>query len=162
MNLNSQVVAFIKGTRTAPQCGFSYKVLTMLNEARSDYEVVNVLDEQFNPGVREAIKSYSQWPTIPQVCLSPGILQTQNCMAACAQLVFMTPVLLACSGLSIAASQSFTNFVIMFNSRMSGRLSVGILMSIASTSRTAACVAVFLSALICCFSAALSMPVQHV
>ena len=41
----------------------------MLNEARTDYEVVNVLDEQYNPGVREAIKSYSQWPTIPQVCL---------------------------------------------------------------------------------------------
>jgi len=63
-----QVVAFIKGTRTQPQCDFSYKVLTMLNEARAEYEVVNVLDERYNPGVREAIKSYSQWPTIPQVC----------------------------------------------------------------------------------------------
>ena len=62
-----QIVAFIKGTRTQPQCGFSYKVLTMLNEARVNYEVVNVLDEQFNPGLREAIKTYSQWPTIPQV-----------------------------------------------------------------------------------------------
>ncbi len=40
----------------------------MLNEARTDYEVINVLDEQYNPGVREAIKAYSQWPTIPQVC----------------------------------------------------------------------------------------------
>lgn len=39
----------------------------MLNEARVNYEVVNVLDEQFNPGVREAIKTFSQWPTIPQV-----------------------------------------------------------------------------------------------
>lgn len=64
-----QVVAFIKGTRTQPQCGFSFKVLTMLNEARADYEVVDVLDEQYNPGVREAIKTYSQWPTIPQVRL---------------------------------------------------------------------------------------------
>lgn len=62
-----QVVAFIKGTRTQPECGFSYKVLTMLNQARTNYEVVNVLDEQFNPGLREAIKTYSQWPTIPQV-----------------------------------------------------------------------------------------------
>lgn len=64
---SNKVVAFIKGTRTQPQCGFSHKVLTMLNEARTDYEVVNVLDEQYNPGVREAIKSYSQWPTIPQL-----------------------------------------------------------------------------------------------
>lgn len=62
------VVAFVKGTRTEPQCGFSYKVLTMLQEvAGQNFEVVNVLDEVYNPGVREAIKQYSQWPTIPQV-----------------------------------------------------------------------------------------------
>jgi glutaredoxin-related protein len=34
-----QVVAFVKGTRTEPQCGFSHRVLTLLNEARIDYEV---------------------------------------------------------------------------------------------------------------------------
>lgn len=68
-----QVVAFIKGTRSQPQCGFSYKVLTLLNEARADYEVVDVLDEQHNPGVREAIKNFSQWPTIPQVLFCPCI-----------------------------------------------------------------------------------------
>lgn len=62
-----QVVAFVKGTRTVPQCGFSHKVLSMLNEARADYEVVDVLDEVHNPGLREAIKTFSQWPTIPQV-----------------------------------------------------------------------------------------------
>lgn len=61
------VVAFIKGTRTAPQCGFSHFVLTVLNEHRVDYETVNVLDEDHNPGLREAIKTYSQWPTIPQL-----------------------------------------------------------------------------------------------
>ncbi len=64
-----QVVAFIKGTRTAPACGFSYKLLQILNETRVDFEVVNVLDEVYNPGLRDAIKSYSQWPTIPQVRL---------------------------------------------------------------------------------------------
>ncbi|KAG6552876.1 hypothetical protein Mapa_005531 [Marchantia paleacea] len=61
------VVAFVKGTRTAPQCGFSHRVLTILNENGADYEVVNVLDEHHNPGLRDAIKHYSQWPTIPQV-----------------------------------------------------------------------------------------------
>ncbi|BFI25074.1 hypothetical protein AXG93_773s1130 [Marchantia polymorpha subsp. ruderalis] len=61
------VVAFVKGTRTAPQCGFSHRVLTILNENGADYEVVNVLDDHHNPGLREAIKEYSQWPTIPQV-----------------------------------------------------------------------------------------------
>lgn len=63
----NRVVAFIKGTRTQPQCGFSHKMLTLLNEARADFEVVNVLDEVHNPGLREAIKTYSQWPTIPQL-----------------------------------------------------------------------------------------------
>ena len=63
----AQVVAFIKGTRTQPQCGFSHRVLTLLNESRLPYEVVNVLDDVYNPGVREEIKAFSQWPTIPQV-----------------------------------------------------------------------------------------------
>lgn len=62
-----KVVAFIKGTRTSPQCGFSHRVLTILNEHGVDYEVLNVLDDDHNPGLREAIKKYSQWPTIPQV-----------------------------------------------------------------------------------------------
>jgi Grx4 family monothiol glutaredoxin len=65
-----QVVAFIKGTRSQPQCGFSHKMLTMLNESRADYEVVNVLDDFHNPGLREAIKQYSMWPTIPQLYVS--------------------------------------------------------------------------------------------
>jgi Grx4 family monothiol glutaredoxin len=65
-----QVVAFIKGTRSQPQCGFSHKMLTILNDSRTDYEVVNVLDEFHNPGLREAIKQYSQWPTIPQLYVS--------------------------------------------------------------------------------------------
>lgn len=62
-----QVVAFVKGTRSQPQCGFSYKMLTILNDLRTDYEVVNVLDDFHNPGLRDAIKQYSQWPTIPQL-----------------------------------------------------------------------------------------------
>ncbi|GAB4824181.1 hypothetical protein N2152v2_011227 [Parachlorella kessleri] len=63
----NKVVVFVKGTRVQPQCGFSYRVLTILNEYGVDYEVVNVLDEVYNPGVRDAIKNYSQWPTIPQI-----------------------------------------------------------------------------------------------
>lgn len=63
----NKVVAFVKGTRTQPQCGFSHRMLTILNDMKADYEVVNVLDEFYNPGLREAIKVYSQWPTIPQL-----------------------------------------------------------------------------------------------
>lgn len=63
----NQVVVFVKGTRQQPQCGFSFKMMSMLNTLRADYEVVNVLDEFHNPGLRDAIKNYSQWPTIPQL-----------------------------------------------------------------------------------------------
>lgn len=64
----NKCVAFVKGTRYEPACGFSYKVLSMLTEVNgTEFEVVNVLDEVYNPGLREAIKTYSQWPTIPQV-----------------------------------------------------------------------------------------------
>lgn len=61
------VVAFVKGTRREPQCGFSHSVLTMLTAARQPFQVVDVLDERHNPGLRDAIKAFSQWPTIPQV-----------------------------------------------------------------------------------------------
>jgi len=62
-----KVVAFIKGSRTEPKCGFSYQLLTTLNSLRVDYETVDVLDEESNPGLRETLKVYSQWPTIPQL-----------------------------------------------------------------------------------------------
>jgi len=62
-----KVVAFIKGTRTQPECGFSHQVLTILTENKIDFEAVNVMDEEANPGVRDAIKDFSMWPTIPQV-----------------------------------------------------------------------------------------------
>jgi Grx4 family monothiol glutaredoxin len=64
---NESVVAFIKGTRTQPQCGFSHQMLLTLNAVNVEYQVVNVLDEVYNPGLRDAIKEYSQWPTIPQL-----------------------------------------------------------------------------------------------
>lgn len=79
-----QVVVFIKGTRTEPQCGFSQQMLTILNQNRVDYEVVNVLDEIHNPGVRESIKEFSQWPTIPQVRLSYGThFDERKCSVVC-------------------------------------------------------------------------------
>ena len=66
---DNTVVAFIKGTRTAPQCGFSHSVLTMLTAqvGSAGFAVVNVLDEVHNPGLRDAIKAFSAWPTLPQV-----------------------------------------------------------------------------------------------
>ncbi len=58
------VVLFMKGNRQFPQCGFSSKVVKMLNSIVPKYETVNVLADG---SVREGIKEYSNWPTIPQL-----------------------------------------------------------------------------------------------
>lgn len=63
----NKVVAFIKGTRSAPQCGFSQRVVGILESQGVDFECVDVLDEEYNCGLRETLKKYSNWPTFPQV-----------------------------------------------------------------------------------------------
>ncbi|GAB2289940.1 Bifunctional monothiol glutaredoxin-S16, chloroplastic [Dionaea muscipula] len=63
----NKVVAFIKGSRSAPLCGFSQRVIGILETRGVDYESVDVLDEEHNYGLRETLKKYSNWPTFPQV-----------------------------------------------------------------------------------------------
>ncbi|KAI3988943.1 hypothetical protein MKX01_016514 [Papaver californicum] len=63
----NKVVAFIKGSRRAPLCGFSQKVVGILEGAGVDYETIDVLDDEHNFGLREKLKSYSNWPTFPQI-----------------------------------------------------------------------------------------------
>jgi len=58
------VMLFMKGNRQAPQCGFSAKVVSILDDYLSDYETVDVLSDG---EIREGIKAYSSWPTIPQL-----------------------------------------------------------------------------------------------
>jgi len=61
---NNEVCLFMKGTPDAPQCGFSMAVLNMLKILEVDYKGINVLENQ---SLREGIKEFSDWPTIPQV-----------------------------------------------------------------------------------------------
>ena len=61
---SDEVVLFMKGRRTMPQCGFSATVVQILNQYVDKYTTVNVLA---NPAIREGIKAYSEWPTIPQL-----------------------------------------------------------------------------------------------
>ena len=61
---SDRVVLFMKGTRNFPQCGFSATVAQILNKLVPQYATVNVLAD---PQVREGIKAYSEWPTIPQL-----------------------------------------------------------------------------------------------
>jgi len=58
------VVLFMKGTPQFPQCGFSQRVAAILAESNTAYAHVNVL---LDPNIREGIKEYSDWPTIPQL-----------------------------------------------------------------------------------------------
>ena len=56
-------VLFMKGTRRMPQCGFSSSIVDVLDEYLSDYATVNILSD---PQIRDGVKEYSEWPTIPQ------------------------------------------------------------------------------------------------
>lgn len=61
---SQRVVLFMKGNKMFPQCGFSARVVQILKETGTDFKDVNVLTD---PAVREGIKQYSDWPTIPQL-----------------------------------------------------------------------------------------------
>ena len=61
---NNEVCLFMKGTPEAPQCGFSMAVSNMLKILEVNYKGINVLENQ---SLREGIKEFSDWPTIPQV-----------------------------------------------------------------------------------------------
>lgn len=58
------VLLFVKGTPSAPACGFSARVIDLFNRTGVQYQTVNVLEDY---EVREGIKAFTQWPTIPQI-----------------------------------------------------------------------------------------------
>ena len=60
---NHRVVLFMKGTPQFPQCGFSSRAIQILEHCGAEYATINVLADH---RVREGIKEYSNWPTIPQ------------------------------------------------------------------------------------------------
>ncbi len=60
----NRVILFMKGTKQMPLCGFSAKVVNFLKELRVDFETRNVLEDD---ELREGIKIYSNWPTLPQL-----------------------------------------------------------------------------------------------
>jgi monothiol glutaredoxin len=61
---SDDVVLFMKGVPAAPECGFSASVVQILNGLKVPFKGINVL---VDPQVREGIKSFSDWPTIPQL-----------------------------------------------------------------------------------------------
>ncbi len=58
------VMLYMKGNRLMPQCGFSARVVSILNHINVPYETANVLED---PNLRQGLKDYSNWPTFPQL-----------------------------------------------------------------------------------------------
>ncbi|MDJ0787759.1 MAG: Grx4 family monothiol glutaredoxin [Myxococcota bacterium] len=61
---SDRVVLFMKGSRQMPQCGFSAQVVQILDSQLGEYTTVDVLQD---PEIRQGIKEFSSWPTIPQL-----------------------------------------------------------------------------------------------
>ena len=68
---SNQIMVFMKGTKLMPQCGFSNNVVQILNSLGVEFSTFDVLSD-FE--IREGIKEYSDWPTIPQVYLKGEFL----------------------------------------------------------------------------------------
>ncbi|MBH96956.1 MAG: monothiol glutaredoxin, Grx4 family [Rhodospirillaceae bacterium] len=64
---SDQIVLFMKGTRKQPQCGFSATVIGILDKLTPNYTTINVLEDA---KIRDGIKSFSNWPTIPQLYIN--------------------------------------------------------------------------------------------
>jgi monothiol glutaredoxin len=61
---DNDIVLFMKGTPVFPQCGFSAAVVQVLNQLGVKFKGIDVLQD---PGIRQGIKDFTQWPTIPQL-----------------------------------------------------------------------------------------------
>jgi monothiol glutaredoxin len=64
---DNKIMVFMKGTKLMPQCGFSNNVVQILNVLGIPFETFNVLEDA---EIRQGIKEYSNWPTIPQVYIN--------------------------------------------------------------------------------------------
>jgi monothiol glutaredoxin len=64
---SNKIVVFMKGSKLMPQCGFSNNTVQILNSLGAPYETVDVLQDS---DIRQGIKEYSNWPTIPQVYIN--------------------------------------------------------------------------------------------
>ena len=74
---SNDVVLFMKGTPLFPQCGFSSKAISILDHLGVTYETVDVLQDM---EVRQGIKAYSDWPTIPQLYIKGEFLGGSDIM----------------------------------------------------------------------------------
>ena|SRR3989338_3012202 len=66
-----KIVLFVKGTKLAPQCGFSAATMELFNKLGADYHTVDILAD---PQIRMTLPEYSNWPTFPQVFIDGKLI----------------------------------------------------------------------------------------
>lgn len=74
----NDIVLYMKGTQEAPQCGFSSRAVQLLRACNAQFTEINVLDD---PEIREGIKKYSDWPTIPQLYIKGELIGGSDILA---------------------------------------------------------------------------------
>jgi len=74
---DNPIILYMKGTPQFPQCGFSGRAVQILNACGAKYATVNVLAE---PEIREGIKQFSNWPTIPQLFIKGQLIGGSDIM----------------------------------------------------------------------------------
>ncbi len=67
----NRIVLFMKGTASFPHCGFSHRAVAILKELNVSFQDVDVLED---PEIREGIKIYGDWPTIPQLYVNKQLI----------------------------------------------------------------------------------------
>src|SRR4051812_418039 len=72
-----RVVLFMKGTTSFPQCGFSARAVAILSELGADFSTVDVLADD---DIRNGIKEYGNWPTIPQLYIDKKLIGGSDIM----------------------------------------------------------------------------------
>ncbi|MAE73750.1 MAG: monothiol glutaredoxin, Grx4 family [Bdellovibrionaceae bacterium] len=74
---DNKVMLFMKGTPSFPQCGFSARAVAILNELGAEFGSLNVLEDQ---EMREGIKAFGNWPTIPQLYINQELVGGSDIM----------------------------------------------------------------------------------
>ena len=74
---DNKVVLFMKGSPEMPQCGFSARATAILTELNTEFFTVDVLQD---PEIRQGIKDYGQWPTIPQLYVNQELVGGSDIM----------------------------------------------------------------------------------
>ena len=74
---NNKIVLFMKGDASFPMCGFSARAVAILRECQAEFKTINVLEDE---EIRQGIKEYGNWPTIPQLYVNKELVGGSDIM----------------------------------------------------------------------------------